>query len=1191
MKLLLTTLLLIFQASRCLALTGTVTGSNTLETQFNGTITVNSLNTSVTGTSGGSVRWNLSVATAGDVVYALTGGAYVRVGTVAASPAPSASGLTLTTAYTGTSLSAVNFVIIPKSGTITVEDATLTLSFTQTITDSMICNFVLGKGSGSKSGSVNVNHSTLSLIPTAVTLAASAGTANNITLTSGFLKWRSGVSSAPPTGCSYTYSGGTVVFYPFGGTVGGPFNLNGSSFSSLTIEASSTTSYNAQSAISVSGVLTIPTNATLNMAANTLTLSATGTTLTNGGTISTTAAIPFADSRSSKSYGGTVTLASLNGGQTISGGFTFNNLTLSNTTLTNTLAASAAVTVNGTLTITNANMYLNLNGGTLTVNAFAGSGALTGSAASSVVYTGGTNSTMLMNTTTPGTTNALGNLTLNSNTNLTLGTALSISTALTTTAGGTLALANNRLTLSAGSTLTNAGTISTTMPTATSASWLTDSRNGSGAGTTPGVFSGTISYAASSGAQTIVTGTYENLTLSNTSGTNTTATAITVTGILNSTAGGKIQINSSGSLTLSGTLAQSQVHQINGDIELNGGDFIVSGSKDKDKVVSNLIASPTLPTPPYMIIRGSINDVLTTSFRDNSIRFVPSNSAGFETHIRFAGSGKTLGNSSTAFNKSIQTNDKAYFEIGDGTSSVTLTLQDTLRLNNGLRMKSNATLTTSGMLQLLSSSNKIQGQQKSVGFIDTSVANSIVGSICFVQTMSASRKLRFLGNPFKGDLNIADFTDDIDITGDRTGVNNNNFTQTANNTASAYTYDNATDAWVAITNTSPTKLSSKQGMKILIRGQKGYGLDANNGSPSSARIILNGEAILGDQTISLSNGYNFVCNPFLAPVNLDNISKTTNVADVLYMYNPGSSGFQTFNKNSKAASVGGADIWSAGTSFFFYADGVGESITIEEIDKYNPERKSYNPHFLESDTFYNIANIIIKNDLGRESLVDDITLDLGGRLNASDNYDILYDGLDFGGDSVNVSILSKDNKYLSYCATNPLSNNEIRRYPLSLTIKNNSLNGNYTLQFDQFKAFQSDINVTLVDHWLNKTVDLIKNPQVKFYINDQKESQGLNRFEIVINKAIVSTQELLVNRTLDFIISSNLLNNGLDFTPIAATANNVLLIYDLQGKLIRNYDKFNASVSILNEEMKAGVYLATQICGKAKLTKKFIIIK
>jgi len=308
---------------------------------------------------------------------------------------------------------------------------------------------------------------------------------------------------------------------------------------------------------------------------------------------------------------------------------------------------------------------------------------------------------------------------------------------LTTTSGGTLALANNILTLSAGSRLTNAGTISTTMPTATSASWVTDLRNGSGTGTTPSVYGGTISYAASSGAQTIVSGTYQNLTLSNTTGINTTAAAITVTEILKSTASGKIQINSGGSLTLSGTLTQSQVHVIDGDIELNGGDFIVSGNKDKDKVASDLIVNPTLPTPPYMIIRGSINDVLTSSFRQNSIKFVPSNTTGKESHIRFAGSGKTLGNISSSANMSIQTNDKAYFEIGDGTNSVTLTLQDTLRLNNGLRMRSNATLTTSGMLQLLSAANKIQGQMKAVGFIDTSVASSISGSVCFVQTMSA----------------------------------------------------------------------------------------------------------------------------------------------------------------------------------------------------------------------------------------------------------------------------------------------------------------------------------------------------------------------------------------------------------------------------------------------------------------------
>jgi len=78
---------------------------------------------------------------------------------------------------------------------------------------------------------------------------------------------------------------------------------------------------------------------------------------------------------------------------------------------------------------------------------------------------------------------------------------------------------------------------------------------------------------------------------------------------------------------------------------------------------------------------------------------------------------------------------------------------------------------------------------------------------------------------------------------------------------------------------------------------------------------------------------------------------------------------------------------------------------------------------------------------------------------------------------------------------------------------------------------------------------------------------------------------------LDFIISSNSRNNGLDFTPIGAPDNNVLLIHDLQGNLIHTYERFNASISILNDDMRSGLYLATQICGMAKLTKKFIIIK
>jgi hypothetical protein len=275
---------------------------------------------------------------------------------------------------------------------------------------------------------------------------------------------------------------------------------------------------------------------------------------------------------------------------------------------------------------------------------------------------------------------------------------------------------------------------------------------------------------------------------------------------------------------------------------------------------------------------------------------------------------------------------------------------------------------------------------------------------------------------------------------------------------------------------------------------------------------------------------------------------------------------------------------------FFYASASGQSITIEEVDKKRPTDKSYNGHFEELDTLYNIGNVVVKNDLGRESLVDGITLDFGGRATATDNFDELFDGLDFGSDSVNLALISKDNKYLAYAATNPLTIDEFRRYPLSLAIRNSTLNGNYTLQFDQFKSFQADMHVVLIDKWLNTTTDLITNPQYKFQVSDKAESLGAGRFEIgVSKKSTVNIDELLRAGCADFIVSNDIDNNTVAFTPIGNGANKTLSIYDLQGKLIHQFDRFNTTISQSNDQLASGVYIATVVSGQTKSTKKFII--
>src|SRR5208337_245517 len=93
---------------------------------------------------------------------------------------------------------------------------------------------------------------------------------------------------------------------------------------------------------------------------------------------------------------------------------------------------------------------------------------------------------------------------------------------LNTSASGTLNMATYDLGVTS---VTNSGTIRTqdlsTTPLTTGKTW-----------------GGTVQYDAASGAQTVMAGTYNNLTLSNTSGTDTASGTLTVNGTLTTTSAG-----------------------------------------------------------------------------------------------------------------------------------------------------------------------------------------------------------------------------------------------------------------------------------------------------------------------------------------------------------------------------------------------------------------------------------------------------------------------------------------------------------------------------------------------------------------------------------------------------------------------------------------------------------------------------
>jgi hypothetical protein len=292
-----------------------------------------------------------------------------------------------------------------------------------------------------------------------------------------------------------------------------------------------------------SGTLDLSTF-TINRVSNTLTLTIAGTLklgATSGGQTGSNFPSGFTTLTMT---GGTVEYSTSSGAQTIYSTPVYNNLILDNTSGSNT--ADGNLTVNGILT-TSSGGILNMNTFTLggTLASVTNSGTLSTSNTSStpiptgktwggtVIYAAATGTQTVIS----GTYNIL-TLSNSSGTNTAVGN-LVVNGALTTSSGGILNL--NTFTL--GGTLvsvTNSGTLSTSntssTPIPTGKTW-----------------GGTVIYAVATGTQTVRSGTYNILTLSNSSGTNTVSGNLATT-TLNNTNGGILDM---AGFTLSGSISNT----------------------------------------------------------------------------------------------------------------------------------------------------------------------------------------------------------------------------------------------------------------------------------------------------------------------------------------------------------------------------------------------------------------------------------------------------------------------------------------------------------------------------------------------------------------------------------------------------------------------------------------------------------
>lgn len=336
--------------------------------------------------------------------------------------------------------------------------------------------------------------------------------------------------------------------------------------------------------MNMAGTLTV--NGTLNPPAARI-IGGTGT-LNGTGTVQVTRTTATADFASQYTITNktltnlTVDYAVTTGGQTITS-TTYGNLLLSNTSGTNSVGGN--ITINGALTTTaggTVNMSTSTLNGTLatitnngTINTsntsatpiasgktWGGTGTInyTATTGGQTVVSGTYNNLSLSNTS--GTNTAGGNITVN-------GT-------LTTSAGGTLNMTNAFTLGGTLGTITNNGTVSTLVPTTTSVTPLASGKAWGG--------TGTVIYAATTGAQTIMAGTYNDLTIGSTSGINTASGAIVVTDMLTTTDNGRTDFTT---VTVGGIDATGS--EIRGGLTLTG------------NVTSNSSLSPA----PFLVTAAS----------------------------------------------------------------------------------------------------------------------------------------------------------------------------------------------------------------------------------------------------------------------------------------------------------------------------------------------------------------------------------------------------------------------------------------------------------------------------------------------------------------------------------------------------------------------------------------------------------
>lgn len=353
----------------------------------------------------------------------------------------------------------------------------------------------------------------------------------------------------------------------------------------------------------------------------------------------------------------------------------------------------------------------------------------------------------------------------------------------------------------------------------------------------------------------------------------------------------------------------------------------------------------------------------------------------------------------------------------------------------------------------------------------------------------------------------------------------NNTSFTSGNFRPITAINNSPNAYLLGTQDGPFNMGIGNGYLMFYRGNNGTltttipnSLVFNasgtiNKGPVLVKPWLTGSNTLGYSSVTGNSaviGFNLVGNPFPSTIDWETYSASTstngiyapNVGNTVYIVDPVSQGYATYQAGSHASAHNGSRYIPSGQGFFVQATNASASLTFNENAKVTNQVTGTS--LLLNTTANNIEDKHLRLQLYKDDVVKD-DIYIGFRQNASTGYIFNEDALTKPGNSkINLSSLSSDN-FLMGINFMPLSA-KAQTIPLIFSV--NAV-GTFRLNMTEAINIPDMFDIWLMDNYKKDSLDIKHNPGYSFNVTADTASVCANRFKVVIRPNATMAVHLL----------------------------------------------------------------------------------